>query len=43
MGLWIGIIVFLGLAGALGRRVLKGSRDEQLQELERIKCKLERG
>ncbi|WP_160316894.1 hypothetical protein [Rossellomorea vietnamensis] len=37
MGLFIGIIIFLGLAGALGRRTLRGSKEEQLQELERVK------
>jgi hypothetical protein len=37
MWLLIGIIVFFGLAGSLGRRVLRGSKEEQLQELERIK------
>lgn len=37
MGLFIGIVVFLGLAGALGRRTLRGSKEEQLQELERVK------
>jgi hypothetical protein len=37
MWLLIGIIVFFGFAGSLGRRVLKGSKEEQLQELERIK------
>jgi hypothetical protein len=37
MWLLIGIIVLLGLAGSLGRRVLRGSKEEQLQELERIK------
>ncbi|MGG4168961.1 hypothetical protein ABEW00_16085 [Rossellomorea vietnamensis] len=37
MGLFIGIIIFLGLAGALGRRTFRGSKEEQLQELERVK------
>ena len=37
MVFFIGIIVFLGLAGALGRRTLRGSKEEQLQELERVK------
>ena len=37
LGWLIGIVVFLGLAGALGRRTLRGSKDEQLQELERVK------
>ena len=37
MGLFIGIIIFLGLAGALGRRTLRVSKEEQLQELERVK------
>ena len=37
MGWLIGIFVLLGLAGALGRRTLRGAKDEQLQELERVK------
>ncbi|MBN8193262.1 hypothetical protein JI667_14015 [Bacillus sp. NTK074B] len=37
MGLFIGLIIFLGLAGALGRRTLRRGKDEQLQELERVK------
>lgn len=37
MGLLIGIIIFLGLASALGRRTLRGSKEEQMQELERVK------
>lgn len=35
--LFIGIILFFGLASALGRRTLRGSKEEQLQELERVK------
>lgn len=37
MWLLIMIIVFFGLTGSLGHRVLRGSKEEQLQELERIK------
>ncbi|MEI5906892.1 hypothetical protein WAK64_07445 [Bacillus spongiae] len=41
MGLYIGLgivsVVAIGLFGALGRRTLRGSKDEQLQELERVK------
>jgi hypothetical protein len=41
MGIYIGIGLFLvgaiGLFGALGRRTVHGSNDEQMQELERVK------
>ncbi|WP_179884815.1 hypothetical protein [Bacillus sp. AFS015802] len=41
MGIYLGIglfvVVGIGLFGALGRRTLQGSKDEQLQELERVK------
>jgi hypothetical protein len=41
MGTYIGIGLFvvaaIGIFGALGRTTLRGSKDEQLQELERVK------
>jgi hypothetical protein len=37
MGILIAAVIVLGLASALGRRVLRGSNKEQLEELERVK------
>lgn len=41
MGTFIGIglivLAAIGLFGALGRKTLRGSKDEQLQELEPVK------
>ncbi|WP_409250608.1 hypothetical protein V1502_10525 [Bacillus sp. SCS-153A] len=37
MGIGLFVVVSIGLFGALGKRTLQGSKEEQLQELERVK------